>query len=101
VGDFAMQAPDLPEPTPEQKAKHAVLREQLQEFQRRYSEKARKVFGPNRAKTQEDLDKANKELQESRQKMQELQSQLQAESEYHGWIWLFLRKPAEARVGRR
>jgi hypothetical protein len=101
VGDFATQAPDLPEPTPEQKAKHAALRKQLEELRRHYSEKVQKVFGPNRAKTKEELDKANKELQETRQKMQELQSQLPAESEYHGWIWLFLRKPAEARVSRR
>ena len=101
VGDFAMQAPDLPEPTPEQKVKHAALRQQLEELQRRYGEKVQKVFGPNRAKTKEELDKANKELQETSQKMQELRSQLPAESEYHGWIWLFLRKPAEATVGRR
>jgi hypothetical protein len=95
VGDFATQAPDHPEPTAEQKVKNDALRKQLEEVQRRYSEKVQKVFGPNRAKTKEELDKANKDLQESSQKMQELQSQLPAESEYHGWIWLFLRQPAE------
>jgi hypothetical protein len=100
VGDFATQAPDLPEPTPEQKAKHAALRKELQEVQQRYGEKVQKVFGPNRAKTQEELDRANKELQETSRKMQELQAQLPAESEYHGWIWLFLRKPAEKAVRR-
>jgi FG-GAP-like repeat len=100
VGDFATQAPDLPEPTPEQKVKHASLRKQLEEVQRRYSEKVQKIFGPNRAKTKEELENANKELQETSQKMQELRSQLPAESEYHGWIWLFLRRPAEKAAAR-
>ena len=95
VGDFATQAPDLPEPTPEHKVKNASLREELEELQRLYSETVQKVFGPNRAKTKEELDKANKDLQEASQKMQELQSQLPAEYENHGWIWLFLRKPAD------
>ena len=101
VGDFATQAPDLPEPTPEQKVKHAALRKQLEELRRHYSEKVQKVFGPNRAKTQEDLDKANKELQETSQKMQEIRSQLPAEYENHGWVWLFLRKPTEMKIGAR
>jgi hypothetical protein len=95
LGDFATQAPDLPEPTPEQKVKHTALRTQLEDMQRRYREQVQKVFGPNRAKTKEELDKANKDMQETSQQMQKLQSQLPAESEYHGWIWLFLRQPAE------
>jgi FG-GAP-like repeat len=100
VGDFATQAPDLPEPTPEQKAKHAALRKELAEVQRRYGEKVQKVFGPNRAKTKDELDKVNKELQETQRKMQELNAQLPAEYENHGWIWLFLRKPAEKAAAR-
>src|SRR5262249_17623278 len=51
VGDFATQAPVLPDPTPEQKTKQAALRKELQDVQRRYSETVQKVFGPNRAKT--------------------------------------------------
>ncbi len=93
LGDFATQAPDLPEPTPKQKAKHDALRKELEQVRLRYSERVQKLFGPNRAKTKEELDKANKELQETSRKMQEIQSQLPAESEYHGWIWLFLRNP--------
>ena len=95
VGDFATQAPDLPDPTPDQKAKQAALRKELEEVQRRYGEKVQKVFGPNRARTKEELDKVNKELKEIQGKMQELNAQLPAEYENHGWIWLFLRKPAE------
>jgi hypothetical protein len=53
------------------------------------------VFGPNRAKTKEESEKVNKELQEIQAKMQKLTAQLPPESEYHGWIWLFLRKPAD------
>lgn len=100
VGDFATQAPDLLEPTPEQKTKQVALRKELQDVQRRYSEKVQKVLGPDRAKTKQESDKVNEELQEIRAKMQELNAQLPAESEYHGWIWLFLRKPGDNAAAR-
>jgi hypothetical protein len=100
VGDFTTQAPDLPQPTPEQKVKHDAIRKQLEGVQGRYSQTVQKVFGPNRAKTKAELDKANKELGEISQKMEELRSQLPPEYENHGWIWLFLRKPVETAARR-
>jgi hypothetical protein len=42
----------------------------------------------------------SEDMQETSQKMQNLQSTLPAESEYHGWIWLFLRQPPEKTVAR-
>jgi hypothetical protein len=101
VGDFATQAPDLPEPSPEQKAAHDRTRKQLDEVMSRYRDLVQKVFGPSRAKTQEELDRVNKELGETSQKMQELRSKLPAEYENHGWVWLFLRKPAAEKTSAR
>jgi hypothetical protein len=101
VGDFATQASDLPEPTAEQKVKHAEVRKQLDEVQRKYGEFAGKVYGSRRARTKEELVKAHKEMGEIVRKMRELREQLPREFEYHGWIWLFLRKPAGSQVGQR
>ncbi len=53
VGDFATQAPDLPEPTPEQKAGHDKTRKRLADVEGRYRGLIRKVLGPDRAKTKE------------------------------------------------
>jgi hypothetical protein len=69
-------------------------------MQGRYAQKVQKVCGPNRSKTKEELDKATKELTETQQEMQKLRSQLPDETEYHGWIWLFLRQPAEKAAAR-
>jgi hypothetical protein len=43
----------------------------------------------------EERQKREKEVQELSQKMQELQKKIPPESESHGWVWLFLRKPAD------
>ena len=45
--------------------------------------------------------KREKEFQGVSQKMFELQRKLPPEYENHGWVWLFLRKPAAEKVGRR
>jgi hypothetical protein len=60
----------------------------------------RKLFGPNRPKSKEDIDALEKEFQATTQKMREIQSQLPPEYENHGWIWLFLRKPATSGDGK-
>jgi hypothetical protein len=101
VGDFATQAPDLPEPTPAQLAKHNDVRKQLAEVQKRYRELVQKVFGPNRAKTKEESDKVNKELGELTKQMQELSAKIPPEYDNHGWVWLFLRVPAEKKQAGR
>ncbi len=53
-----------------------------------------KIFGDTRVRDKDELDKVNKEIKEAGEKMQELQARLPQEYEMHGWIWLFLRKPA-------
>jgi hypothetical protein len=99
VGDFTTQKPDLPEPTAEQKVVHAKLRKELEAVQSQYGAAVQKIIGPARVKTKAEQDKAHKELQAIGSKMQELRAKLPPESENHGWVWLFLRKPAESKAG--
>jgi hypothetical protein len=101
VGDFATQAPDLPEPAPEQKIKQDETRRKLTEVQRRYSELVQKIFGPNRAKTKDENDKAQKSMAEVQKEMQALNAQLPRQYDNHGWVWLFLRKPEAEKSASR
>jgi FG-GAP-like repeat len=96
VGDFAVQAPDLPEPTAEQKKQYAELRKQLDELQTEYRNNIFKIHGPKRLKNQAELDKARNAMSEISKKMSALREKLPAEYDNHGWIWLFLREPTGA-----
>ena len=101
VGDFATQKPDGPEPTAEQKAEHAKLRQKLQGIHRQYGELVTKLHGSGRVKEKEERDKVIKELGEVQRQMQEINGKLPPEYENHGWVWLFLRKPAEPKAVAR
>jgi hypothetical protein len=101
LGDFATQAPDLPAPTPEQKARDDTIRKELDAIEGRYRELVESIYGARRARAKEQRDKVQKELGETAARMQELRAKLPPEYEDHGWIWLFRRRPAEARVGER
>jgi hypothetical protein len=100
VGDYATQKPDRPEPTPAEKAEHDKLRKELEATRERFSELIDKVRGPSRVKDKAEREKAEKELREVSERMSALQEKLPPEYETHGWVWLFLRKPAEARGDR-
>lgn len=95
VGDYATQKPDRPAPTPEEKAQHDKLRKELESLQGRYRELSGKLYGSKRVQGEE-REKLQKEFNELRERMQAIHAKLPAESENHGWVWLFLRKPAEA-----
>jgi len=92
VGDFAVQEPNLPEPTPEQKAEHAEIRKELEKVQEHYRTLSEKLYGKDRVRIKEQIEQIEKEQQEVRKRMTELYSKLPEESERHGWVWLFLRK---------
>jgi hypothetical protein len=96
VGDFTTQKPNRPEPTPAQKAEHDKLRTELTSVQQRFSELLGKLRGPTRVKSKEGREQVEKELKEVSQKMRELYAKLPREYETHGWVWLYLRKPAQA-----
>jgi len=93
VGDYATQKPDLPEPTPQEKAEHERIRKELEPIRKRYGELIQKLQGSSRVRTQEQREEVFKEMGEVRQRMSELRAKLPREYESHGWVWLFLRKP--------
>jgi len=97
VGDFTTQRPDRPEPTAEEKAAHDKLRKELKGLQERYRKLLPKLNGPARAKTKEERDKVSQEVREVGQRMQEIYKALPPEYENHGWVWLYLRQPAEVK----
>lgn len=92
VGDFAVQEPNLPEPTPEQQAEHAEIRKELEKVRENYRTLSEKLFAKDPARTKEQIEQLEKEQQEAGKRITDLYSKLPAESERHGWIWLFLRK---------
>jgi hypothetical protein len=101
VGDYATQKPTLPEFTPEQKAEHAKIQKELDGVNKRWSELYQQLRGPNKAKEKAERDKVEKEMSEVGRKMRELRSKLPQETESHGWVWLFQRKPADTSSSRK
>jgi len=101
VGDFATQKPDLPPPPPAEKAKQDAMRQQLTRVRQRYRELGKKLYGPNRAKAKDEREEATKELTATVTKMEELEAKVPPEYEDHGWVWLFLRKPASPTAAKR
>jgi hypothetical protein len=92
VGDRAEQKPDRPEPTPEEKARYAQIRKELEPLEKQMGELFQKLYGPSRVRTTDDRDKVREKIDELSKKTQPLRAQLPRESETHGWVWLFLRK---------
>jgi hypothetical protein len=92
VGDLAVQKPDRPEPTPEEKAEHERIRKDLEPLMNRFRDATQRLVGPPRVR---DTQERNKLLEERRQlvkQMEALESKLPPENETHGWVWLFVRK---------
>jgi hypothetical protein len=92
VGDFTQQKPDLPEPTAAEKTEHDKIRAELSTVRKEFLKHSQKMFGKDRPKDQAALKAMQDEMQKISQRVQELQAKLPAESENHGWIWLFLRR---------
>jgi hypothetical protein len=98
LGDFTMQKPDLPEPTPEEKAVHDRKRAELRKVQRMYHEVMENLYGEGRKRrgNLRELGDALTRLkfQALQTRMMQLQAEIPPEVEDHGWVWLFLRKAA-------
>jgi hypothetical protein len=101
VGDFATQKPNRPEPAPAEKAEHTKLREKLERIHTRYRDLVGKLYGESRVKAKEERQKLQKEFGDVSKQMQEINAKLPPEYEDHGWVWLFLRKPAEIKAAAR
>ena len=91
-GDFTRQKPDLPEPTPEEKAEHDRIRKELEPIREQYGALIQKISGPSRVRSGAEYTKVMEELSEVGRRMSELNAQLPREYDTHGWVWLFLRK---------
>jgi len=100
VGDFTTQKATRPDPTPKVKAEQDKLKKELESVQTRYRELIPKLHGPSRVKDKKESARIEGEMQKTAARMQELHRLVPQETENHGWVWLFLRRPAEA-VGAR
>jgi FG-GAP-like repeat len=98
VGDYTTQKPNVPEPTAAQKADQDKLRKKAEAVRDRYLALSMKTFGPARIKDKKERQKVEKEMAEVWQEYSKLSSQLPPEYESHGWVWLYLRRPADARA---
>ena len=92
LGDFGIQKANPPELTAEEKARQDQARKELEPLQKRYNELLSKLRGSPPSQSKEERDRTLAELNEVMKKMQPLQAQLPREYEYHGWVWLLLRK---------
>lgn len=101
LGDFTTQKPAPQKLTAEQKAEHEKLRQELAELQEQMNPLRKKLHGPDRVKEKEERDKFQKEYNEVLSRYFEIRSRLPREYENHGWVWLFLRKPAETAASGR
>jgi hypothetical protein len=97
VGDLATQKTDRPEPTPAEKAEHAKLRKELKVQQKKFGELIDKLHGPRRERDPEKVKKIRAEVKEASEKIHELNAKIPQETEDHGWIWVFLRRPADTK----
>ena len=98
VGDITYQKPKPVELSAEQKAEQEKLRAELAPLEKRYQELAQQYFNSRGKKDMkpEDREKLQKEFGEASTKMFAVRQKLPPEYENHGWVWLFLRKPADA-----
>lgn len=71
----------------------------MQAAQRHYSALHLKLRGRQAVKDKEERKKIEEELRETSEKMQLLNKRVPRDYEYHGWIWLFKRKPTESAAG--
>ena len=92
VGDYYRQKSNIPEPSAEEKAEQDKIRKELDTLRNRFGELAWRMHNASPTTTKEEFDKISKEIEEIRGPIKDLESKLPPEYEYHGWIWLFLRK---------
>ena len=101
VGDFATMSPDRPEPTDAEKAEHDRVRREMSPLNQRYGDLMTRLHGGSPPKDQAERERLEREVGEVRTRLSVLRKKLPVETEYHGWVWLFLRNPAEtAGAGR-
>lgn len=95
VGDFTVQKPDLPEPTPAEKVEHDRIRKEIETLATRRQALIPVLTGTTKAANPAEKEKAGKDYQELMAKESALEAKLPGAYDNHGWVWLFLRKPVD------
>jgi hypothetical protein len=101
VGDYTTQRTVLPPLSPAQKAEQDKTRKELESVRKQFSTLINKLSGPTRVKDAKERAEVEKEFKKVSERMRKLQAKLPSEYETHGWVWLYLRKPAPVRADRR
>ena len=91
VGDNTRQKPDLPEPTAEEEAEYARIRQEIKPLQDRSGELMQQIYGRERVRDKEKREAIQKEMGPISERLRELRAKLPPEYETHRWVWLFLR----------
>ena len=103
VGDYTRQKPDLPEFTDAEKEVHALARAKLDEIWQKRGSLIMQLYRPDPERDSDAIEAISDELRAIDAEVEALRAIVPPESETHGWVWLFLRKPpatAEATVTR-
>lgn len=93
VGDVCYQKPKAPELTPEDRKKQEALKAELAKVREEYSGLTSKLFSSRTPVPAEERKKLEEEMRPVIERMSKLQQELPPEVEYHGWVWLYARKP--------
>ena len=101
VGDFSTHKSILPKLTPAEQTRQDKIRKELASAQARYFQLFTKIDASTPPPEKSELAKLKKEFQQVAIQMGELSSKIPAEYENHGWVWLFLRKPADTKTTTR
>jgi hypothetical protein len=98
LGDYATQRPPPKSLSPEEAAKIDAAKKELAEVEKHYNELARRLY-PDDGAPLADAEKTriNDEFEKTGARLFELRKIVPPEYESHGWIWLFLRAPKEAK----
>jgi hypothetical protein len=95
VGDLSNQKPNRPPLTPEAKRKQEAAKKELDKAQAEYGGLVQKLIGPRRVKDKDEAKKLSDQLTKLRERIFQLQKDAGSDYETHGWVWLFVRQPAE------
>jgi len=94
LGDYAKLGHDPPELREEEQKEHAELEKERDLVSKKYKKLINVIMGPDRTKDKDEAEAANDEIAKLRKRMTEIAEVLPATTTTHGWVWVFLQKPA-------
>lgn len=98
LGDYATQRPPPKNLTPEEAARIDAAKKERGEVEKQYNELVRRLYPQGGAPlAAAEKTRLESELDKTGQRLSELRKSVPPEYEDHGWVWLFLREPKEAK----